>query len=94
MAAAGACVLHVAREACNKAAEAESFGKCQGVKECDESPVKKVSAVSCAKHAEGSCSNGRLTVTKSKKITATFNGVPVEGGKNFCKHDRPDFNKC
>lgn len=87
------CVLHFKRVACSKEKEAESFSKCDGKAECD----KKIEATSdkdCAKKAMKECENARLNVTKSKEITATYDGKPVMDGKQFCASDRPDFNKC
>jgi hypothetical protein len=91
---AGECKINVTRAAC-PGKDAESYKKCDGKASCDE--VKKVgSAEACAKEALKACENvgDRQKVTKSKAITAMFNGQPVEGGKNFCEASRPDFNKC
>jgi hypothetical protein len=94
VAQAGECTLNVTRTAC-PGKEKESFSKCNGAPACDE--VKKTgSAEACAKEAVKACDNvgARQKITRSKVITAKFNGAPVEGGKNFCAADRSDFNKC
>ena len=91
---AGDCVLHVTRSAC-AGKEADSFAKCGGKASCEDTK-KTGSAEACAKAAEKACENAgdRQKVTKSKTISADFDGKPVEGGKNFCAPDRADFNKC
>jgi len=89
---AGKCVLSVTRVAC-PGQEKESYAKCGGKAACSEEPAAD-SEAACAKAGLDGCSNGRLTITKSKEITATFDGKPVLGGKQFCKADRPDFNGC
>lgn len=91
---AGECRITTVRTAC-PGKEEESYKKCGGKQSCDE--VKKTgTAAACAKAALASCANvgDRQQTTKSKVLTATFNGKPLEEGKNFCDADRPDFNKC
>ncbi len=91
---AGECKMSVTRTAC-AGKEVESYKKCAGKASCEE--VKKVgSAEACAKEALKACENmgDRQKITKSKVITATFAGQPVEAGKNFCEANRSDFNKC
>jgi len=86
------CVIDVTREAC-PGKDKESYEKCKGEKQC----TKEVTATSekdCAKKALKECENARLEITKLKIIKASFDGKPVEAGKNFCAADRPDFNKC
>lgn len=91
---AGTCTIHVTREAC-PGMEKDSYAKCGGKPSCDETK-KTGSADACAKAALEACDNvaARQKQTKAKKITADFDGAPVEGGKNFCDPGRPDFNKC
>ena len=89
---AGECVIHTVREAC-AGKEEISYKKCEGKKECGET-TKAATEKDCAKKALKSCDNARLDITKSKTITAKFDGKDVEGGKNFCAADRADFNKC
>jgi hypothetical protein len=93
--AAGAgCVLKVTRTAC-PGKEKESYSKCNGKQSCEMQDAA-ASAADCAAAALKACENtpDRQQVTKSKVITAVFGGQPVEGGKNFCAADRPDFNQC
>lgn len=89
VAAAGDCTLHVTRTAC-PGQEKESFSKCNGTASCDEKK-SAASASQCASKAkkEG-CANSRLNVTKNKKVTAEYDGAPVEGGKDFCV-GHPDY---
>ncbi len=76
------CALNVTRTAC-PGQEKESFSKCDGKASCVE--TKSVaSAAECAAAAKTACANTRQTVTKNKKVTASFGGAPVEGGKDFC----------
>lgn len=87
------CVLHITRTAC-PGQEKESFSKCDGKKSCDES--KPASSQSqCVSKAKSSCANSRLTVTKYKAVTASFDGKQIEGGKDFCvgHADYPYANK-
>lgn len=92
---AGDCVLTVTRTACSKETEKESFKKCDGKATCDENK-KTGSEAACAKEALKACENlgDRQKITKSKVVVAKYNGGAVEGGKNFCDANRPDFDKC
>ncbi|HTP28237.1 MAG TPA: hypothetical protein VMK12_21610 [Anaeromyxobacteraceae bacterium] len=88
------CKISVTRTACS-GKETESYTKCNGAKSCDD--TKQADSIgACAKEALHACDNvgARQKVTKSKIVTATFDGQPVQDGKNFCAPDRPDFNKC
>ena len=76
------CVLHVTRTAC-PGQEKESYTKCDGKQSCDEQKPA-ATATLCAAKAKQGCENHRLDITKYKKITASFDGQPVEGGKDFC----------
>lgn len=87
-ATAAECVLQIKRTAC-PGQEKESFAKCDGKPGCTES-VPAASASQCALKAKSACANKRLDVTKYKKISATFDGAAVEGGKDFCV-GHPDF---
>jgi hypothetical protein len=89
---AGECVLKTTRVAC-PGKEKESFSKCDGKASCDEK-VAADSAKECAEKAAKSCDNSRPAITKSKTVSATFDGKPIEGGKNVCASERPDYNKC
>ena len=89
------CVVHYKRTACS-GQEPISYKKCGGKQECDK--VKRADTKEeCMEQAAKSCRNKRLEITKSKVITATWDGEvltgPYEGG-NFCGPDREDFNKC
>jgi len=88
----GQCVVKTTRAAC-PGKEKEAFAKCGGQAACDET-VTADSEKDCAEKALKACDINRPNITKSKTVTATFDGKPVEGGKNFCAADRPDFNKC
>ena len=85
---AGECVLQVTRTAC-PGQENESFTKCNGKASCNES-VPAASGSQCVLKAKSACGNKRLEITKYKKITATFDGAAVEGGKDFCS-GHPDY---
>jgi hypothetical protein len=89
---AGECVLKTTRTAC-PGKEKESFSKCNGQASCDEK-VGADSEKDCAEKAAKSCDNSRPSITKSKTVSATFDGKPVSGGKNVCAAERPDYNKC
>jgi len=86
---AGECVLHVTRTAC-PGQEKVSYSKCGGAQSCDEKK-QAASATQCAAKAkkEG-CRNTRYEITKYKKVTAEYDGKPVQGGKDFCV-GHPDF---
>jgi hypothetical protein len=91
--AQAACVINYNRTAC-PGKEAESYSKCNGTKTCNKEDSSAVSLAACEQAAAAACANTRLTITKSKVITATFNGKPLRGGSNFCASNRADFNKC
>lgn len=90
---ASECVLQITRTAC-PGQEKESFSKCDGKPGCTET-VPAASASQCSLKAKSSCANKRLEITKYKKVSATFGGQPVEGGKDFCvgHPDYPHFSK-
>ncbi len=88
----GECVLKTTRAAC-PGKEKEAFSKCNGQATCEEK-IAVDSEKDCAEKALKACEISRPGITKSKSISATFDGKPVDGGKNFCAADRPDFNKC
>jgi hypothetical protein len=85
---ASECVLQITRTAC-PAQEKESYAKCDGKASCNES-VPAASASQCALKAKTGCTNKRYEITKYKKVTATFDGAAVEGGKDFCV-GHPDY---
>ena len=92
--AADDCVIHYNRTAC-AGKEEESYSKCGGSKECDKDAAASTEAA-CIAAAKEACPNSRLDITKSKRITARFNGKALKGpyGGSFCAPNRPDFNKC
>lgn len=85
---AGDCVLQVTRTAC-PGKEKESFSKCNGKLSCDQN-APAASASQCATKAKSNCANKRYDITKYKKVTAAYDGAPVEGGKDFCV-GHPDY---
>jgi hypothetical protein len=85
---AGECVLQVTRNAC-PGMEKESFSKCNGKAGCSET-VPAASSSQCVLKAKSACANKRFDVTKYKKITATFDGTALDGGKDFCV-GHPDY---
>ena len=91
---AGECKMTVTRVAC-PGHEETCYSKCAGKPSCDE--VKKTgSAESCQREAVKNCHVFRPGETKSKKVSATFEGKPLEGGKNFCEPEKPEYqwNSC
>ena len=90
---AGDCVLQTTRTSC-PGKEKESYSKCEGKQSCSQK-VSVASAAECATKALASCANKRYDITKYKKVTATFDGAPVESGKDFCvgHPDYPHINK-
>lgn len=95
LAAKKKCEVRYVRTAC-EGKEKISYKKCGGKKECTKTKRAKNEAA-CAKAAEKSCRNSRLEITKSKVITAFWDGKPLktaDGKENFCAADRKDFNKC
>ena len=85
---AGDCVLQITRTSC-PGMEKESYSKCAGKQSCSEK-TSVTSAAECASKALSSCANKRYDITKYKKITASYDAAPVEGGKDFCV-GHPDF---
>jgi len=95
---AGNCTLNVTRTAC-PGQEAISFKKCNGEASCEEFS-ETATADECKAAAVASCENKRLTVTKSKVITATFDDAALKsasGNDDFCA-DYPnraaEYDKC
>jgi hypothetical protein len=93
VAAQAACTVTITRTAC-PGKEKESYSKCNGAKTCNKDESSGVTVKACEQAAASNCPNSRLTITKSKVVTAKFNGTPVRGGANFCAANRADFNKC
>ena len=94
----GECIVKYERTAC-AGQEAISYKKCGGEKTCVKKKRAKDEA-KCKKAATKSCKNKRLDITKSKVITATWNGKKLltdSGKADFClEYDKKDveFNKC
>ena len=92
------CALTTTRTACT-GQEAESYKKCDGKQTCTKS-VPADSEAACQAAAVAACSNDRLTVTKSKVISATYKGKALKSkaGKadlclDYAKRDA-EFNQC
>lgn len=92
------CEVSYDRSAC-KGKEVESYAKCDGKKTC----IKVESAEDeseCKETAQKACSNSRTDITKSKIVTAKWNGKEITSKtskKNFCEdYEKKDieFNKC
>lgn len=95
---AGSCEVEYKRTAC-EGKEAISYKKCKGKADCSKFSEAS-SAQECADKAVKSCANKRLTVTKSKVITAKFDGVAIKasnGNSDFCttyENAATEFNQC
>ena len=92
------CALTYTRTACT-GQEAESYKKCDGKQTCTKY-VPADSEAACQAAAVAACSNDRLTVTKSKAISATYKGkaLKAKAGKpdlclDYAKRDA-EFNQC
>jgi len=92
------CAVTYARTAC-PGMEEESYKKCDGQKSCTKD-VDANSEDQCRVAAVNACANDRLTVTKSKIITAKFKGKSLKsksGQDDLCL-DYPkratEFNQC
>lgn len=95
---AGTCEITTTRTAC-PGKESISYKKCDGQQTCSD--FKDLSdAQQCKAAAIASCENSRLTITKLKVITATFDGKELKtdaGSTDFCTaYDKRDaeFNQC
>jgi hypothetical protein len=92
------CSVKTTRAAC-PGKEAESFKKCDGKASCDKT-VEAKTAAACTEAAVAACANDRLDVTKSKTITATWNGQPLKsksGKEDLCldyAKRAAEFDKC
>lgn len=98
LATAGDCVMHYKRTAC-KGQEATSYRKCNGNQECDKKHEAD-SMAACQDMANKACANDRYDITKSKVVTATFEGKPIKskaGKDDFCltyENIATEFNQC
>lgn len=92
------CGINYTRAAC-PGQEAESFAKCDGQASCTKTEAA-ASAEACQALAVKACSNNRINITKSKVITATWQGQPLKsasGNDDFCLDyaERADeYDKC
>lgn len=97
-ASAANCELHVTRTAC-PGQEVESYKKCSGQPSCDNA-VQAADEAQCKAEATKACENQRLDITKSKVITAKFDGKALtasDGGTDFCmvyEKRAAEFDKC
>ena len=98
VATAASCEVQYTRTAC-PGKEKISYKKCKGKQSC--SKFKEAATVEeCRAIATKSCSNKRLSITKSKVINAVFDGkaIQTESGKDdFCleyENAATEFNKC
>ncbi len=95
---AGSCDLSVTRVAC-AGKEAVSYKKCDGQASCVEKESAP-DAAACKVMAVEACGNKRLDITKSKVITAKFDGKEIKtdaGDADFCKaypNRSKEFDKC
>ena len=95
---ASTCEVNYDRTAC-PGEEKTSYKKCDGKKTCTK--MKKADSVEeCRKAATKSCANKRYSITKSKIITAKFDGkaIKTDSGKDdFCleyANISTEFNQC
>ncbi|MET0342393.1 MAG: hypothetical protein ABW252_15420 [Polyangiales bacterium] len=95
---AGACAITTTRTAC-AGQETESYKKCDGKQSCTKN-VEASSADACLEAAVAACANDRPTVTKSKKITAKYQGKavkPKSGKDDVClsyEKRAAEFDQC
>lgn len=92
------CEINYDRTAC-KGKEAESYSKCDKQKACTKT-VAAEDQGECQAEASKACENSRIDITKSKIITAKWNGKDLmskTGKKDFCEDyskRAAEFNKC
>ena len=92
------CAITYNRTAC-PGQEVESYKKCEGKQSCTKD-VAAESAAKCEEAAVKACANDRLTVTKSKVITASYKGKALKskrGKADFCvdyEKRSTEFNQC
>ncbi|OCQ22503.1 hypothetical protein A7985_00610 [Pseudoalteromonas luteoviolacea] len=95
---AGTCEIKYLRTAC-PGKEKISYKKCKGKQRCSKFK-EAATAAECGEMAVKSCRNKRLTITKSKVITALFDGQQIKasnGSEDFCTvyaKASEEFNKC
>jgi hypothetical protein len=92
------CEVSYDRTACT-GKDAESYAKCDGKKTCTKVETAEDES-ECREAAVKACANSRTDITKSKVITAKWNGKEVmskSGKKDFCEDyekKATEFNKC
>lgn len=95
---AGTCEINYTRTAC-PGKESISYKKCDGKQSCTDFQ-EAADAGQCKTMAIAACANDRLTVTKSKVITAKFDGADLKtdaGKADFCTaypKVAEEFNHC
>jgi hypothetical protein len=92
---AGTCALSITRTAC-PGNEEISYKKCDGKASCVENQ-EAASLDACKAAATEACANARTLITKSKVITATFDGAAVDAGADVClgyANRATEFDKC
>jgi hypothetical protein len=95
---AGTCEITTTRTAC-PGKESISYKKCDGKPTCADFQ-DLADANQCKAAALAACENARLTITKSKVITAKFDGAELKtdaGNADFCSayaKRAEEFNKC
>jgi hypothetical protein len=98
LAYAGTCELYVTRTAC-AGKEDVSYKKCNGKQSCTETEDAS-SAEQCASIAVQACANSRFSITKSKVISAKFEGKEIKnksGKADFCmdyESRAQEFDQC
>ena len=92
------CAITYTRTAC-PGQEAESYKKCDGKQTCTKDVVA-ASSEACQEAAVKACANDRLTITKSKTISAKYKGKALKsksGKDDFCldyEKRAAEFNQC
>ena len=92
------CEVHYDRTACTGKTD-ESYAKCDKQKTCTKVESAE-DEKECMEAAQKACANSRTDITKSKIITAKWNGKEIlskTNKKDFCEdYDKKEteFNKC
>jgi hypothetical protein len=92
------CEITYNRTACT-GQEKESYAKCDGKQECTKE-AEASSEAACQEAAVKACANDRLTITRSKVISAKFKGKALKsrsGNDDFCvdyANRATEFNQC
>lgn len=85
------CVITTTRTAC-PGKEKESYSKCEdGAQTCSKT-LASDSEAECKASALAACKNDRTTITKYKKVTATFSGKDFAKGLDFCDKDAGEYS--